>query len=120
MRGDSCTGADAETDLRILGAVSDASNLARRLIAYDPQLARRILAMLVEELGGPPADKDDPDLAPVRGFLFQAESFFAPEVGDPRTSTREWKTDLAHRESARTLARELVELLAQSRGSPSQ
>jgi hypothetical protein len=103
----------------MLGKVSDASNLARRLIAYDPALARRILGMLVEELGGPAPDADELDLGHVRGFLFQAESFFAPEVGDPRTSTREWKTDLAHRESARALARELVELL-QSRGSPSQ
>lgn len=91
--------------------MSDASNLARRLIAYDPLVARRVLAVLVAELGGPSAESDDRDLAHVRHFLFQAESFFAPEVGDPRTSTREWKTDFAHRESVRELARELLELL---------
>jgi hypothetical protein len=100
----------------MLERVSDASNLARRLIAYDPLLARRILGLLVEELGGPIADADE-DLGRARGFLH--ESYFAPEVGDPRTSTREWKTDLAHRETLRALAQELVELL-QSRGSPSQ
>lgn len=92
-------------------SVSDASNLARRLIAYDELLARRILAVLVEELGGPPAETDDGDLSYARGFLFQAERFSAPEVGDPRTTTREWKTEFAHRESVRTLARELLELL---------
>lgn len=91
--------------------MTDASNLARRLIAYDEWLARRILLMLVEELGGPPAEADDGDLSHVHGFLFQAESFFAPEVGDPRTTTREWKAEFAHRESVRTLARELLELL---------
>lgn len=91
--------------------MTDASNLARRLIAYDPLLARRFLAMLVEELGGPRAGADDPDLARARGFLFQADSFFAPEVGDPRTSTREWKAEFAHRETVRALARELVELI---------
>jgi hypothetical protein len=82
--------------------MSDASNLARRLIAYDAQLAGRILEILVSEL--------EPD------------TFAAPEVGDPRTTTREWKSGLAYRESARVLARELAELLsaAQSRGSPSQ
>lgn len=111
MRADSCTEGTIETVLRILATVTDASNLARRLIAYDEWIARRILLTLVEELGGPPADADDGDLSRVRGFLFQADSFVAPEVGDPRTSTREWKAAFAHRESVRTLAQELLELL---------
>lgn len=84
------------------------TSLARRLIAFDPLLARRTLAMLVEELGGPPADGE---LAHVRGFLQHGEKFAAPEVGDPRSSTREWKTDFAHRENMRELALELAVLL---------
>jgi hypothetical protein len=91
--------------------MSQVSNLARRLIAYDRLLAGRILAMLVEELGGPRAAGGEPDVARLRSFLAQTESFVAPEVGDPRTTTREWKADFAHRESIRTLARELAELL---------
>jgi hypothetical protein len=87
--------------------VSQVTSLARRLIAFDPPLARRMLAMLVEELGGPRVD----DLARVRSFLLQVDGFTEPEVGDPRISTREWKTDFAHRENMRELARELVELL---------
>jgi hypothetical protein len=91
--------------------MSQVSNLARRLIAYDSLLAARILAMLVEELGGPPDRGGEPDVTRLRSFLAQTETFVAPEVGDPRTSTREWKADFAHRESMRTLARELAELL---------
>ena len=91
--------------------MTQVTSLARRLIAFDPLLARRMLAMLVEELGGPRAGGDAPDLARVRGFLQQAESFAAPEVGDPRSSTREWKADFAHRENMRELARELSQLL---------
>ena len=91
--------------------MSQVTSLARRLIAFDPLLARRTLAMLVEELGGPRAGADGIDLARVRGFLQQAESFAAPDVGDPRTSTREWKSGFAHRENMRELARELSDLL---------
>ena len=87
--------------------MSQVTSLARRLIAFDQLLARRTLSMLVEELGGPQVD----DLARVRSFLLQADSFTAPDVGDPRTSTREWKDDFAHRENMRELARELVDLL---------
>ena len=90
--------------------MSQVTSLARRLIAFDPLLARRTLAMLVEELGGP-RDAGVQDLARMRGFLLQADSFAAPDVGDPRTSTREWKTDFAHRENMRELALELAELL---------
>ena len=86
------------------------TSLARRLIAFDPLLARRTLAMLVEELGGP-RDAGVQDLARMRGFLLQGDTFVAPDVGDPRTSTREWKTDFAHRENMRELALELAELL---------
>jgi hypothetical protein len=95
--------------------VSQVTSLARRLIAFDPLLARRTLAMLVEELGGSP-DAGAQDLARVRGFLVQPDSFIAPDVGDPRTSTREWKTDFAHRENMRELALELAELLAREDG----
>jgi hypothetical protein len=91
--------------------VSQVTSLARRLIAFDPLLARRTLAMLVEELGGPRSGSDGDHLARVRGFLQHAESFSAPDVGDPRTSTREWKTDFAHRENMRELALELADLL---------
>ena len=91
--------------------MTQVTSLARRLIAFDPLLARRTLAMLVEELGGPRAGPDGIDLARVHGFLQQAESFAAPEVGDPRSSTREWKADFAHRENMRELARELADLL---------
>jgi hypothetical protein len=87
--------------------VSQVTSLARRLIAFDPLLARRMLVTLVEELGGPHVE----DLARVRSFLLQADSFAAPDVGDPRSSTREWKDDFAHRENMRELARELLELL---------
>ena len=45
-------------------------------------------------------------------FCSRATRFVAPDVGDPRTSTREWKTDFAHRENMRELALELTELLA--------
>jgi hypothetical protein len=89
--------------------VSQVTSLARRLVAFDAVLARRTLAMLVEELGGPHAGDD---VARARGFLQHAESFAAPDVGDPRTSTREWKADFAHRENMRELALELAELLA--------
>jgi hypothetical protein len=92
--------------------VSQVTSLARRLIAFDPLLARRTLAMLVEELGGPRAGSDADELAHVRGFLQHAETFAAPDVGDPRSSTREWKADFAHRENMRELALELADLLA--------
>jgi hypothetical protein len=91
--------------------VSQVTSLARRLIAFDPLLARRTLAMLVEELGGPRAGSDGLEVAQLRSFLLHVENFAAPEVGDPRTSTREWKTDFAHRENMRELALELAELL---------
>jgi hypothetical protein len=94
---------------RILGGVSQVTSLARRLIAFDPVLARKTLELLVVELGGPHADGD---LAQVRGFLQHGESFAAPDVGDPRSSTREWKADFAHRENMRELALELTELLS--------
>ena len=94
---------------RILGGVSQVTSLARRLIAFDPLLARRTLEMLVAELGGPrPVDGD---LAHVRGFLQGGETFAAPDIGDPRSSTQEWKADFAHRENMRELALELAELL---------
>ena len=84
------------------------TSLARRLIAFDPVLARRTLEMLVAELGGL---RGDGDLANIRGFLQHGESFAAPDVGDPRSSTQEWKADFAHRENIRELALELAELL---------
>jgi hypothetical protein len=92
--------------------VSQVTSLARRLVAFDGLLARRTLAMLVEELGGPRVGSDGDGVARARGYLQHAESFAAPEVGDPRTSTREWKADFAHRENMRELALELAELLA--------
>jgi hypothetical protein len=94
--------------------VTQVTSLARRLIAFDPLLARRTLELLVEELGGPRL-RPDGDLGRVRGFLQQSESFAAPEVGDPRSSTREWKADFAHRENMRELALELTELLGAAR-----
>ena len=39
------------------------------------------------------------------------ETFAAPDIGDPRSSTQEWKADFAHRENMRELARELSDLL---------
>jgi hypothetical protein len=88
--------------------MSQVSNLARRLIAYDRVLARRILVLLVEDLGGPRAVDGELDIPRMRSFL---DSFAAPEVGDPRKTTQEWKDDFAHRESMRALADELLELL---------
>jgi hypothetical protein len=88
--------------------VSQVTSLARRLIAFDPLVARRTLELLLTELGGP---RPDGDLAHVRGFLQHGENFAAPDVGDPRSSTLEWKADFAHRENMRELALELAELL---------
>ncbi|MGH3103961.1 MAG: hypothetical protein ACRDN6_07695, partial [Gaiellaceae bacterium] len=74
----------------------------------DRPVAARVLTALVEELGGPPAT-DPPDLARIRAFLTQPATDVP--IGDPHTSTRQWKTGFAQQERMRGLAGELAELL---------
>ncbi len=65
------------------------SELARALVAYDREAATVVLGALEAEVGRPPD----------------------AEVGDPATTTREWKTQFAHHERMRALADELSRLL---------
>lgn len=71
--------------------MSQAGNLARRLIDYDRETAAAVRAALEIQL----READAP-----------------PEVGDPSTTTREWKTQFARQERMRALCAELAQLLA--------
>ena len=71
---------------------SPAEELARRLVEYDRALAETILETLRERLG----DRDA----------------VSSEVGDPQTTTAQWKDALREYEAARALAAALAPLLA--------
>ena len=70
---------------------SPAEELARRLVEYDRALAGTVLETLRERLG----DRDALDA----------------DVGDPQTTTAEWKDALREYEAARALAAALAPLL---------
>ena len=84
--------------------MSAASELAGRLVAYDVRLARGLLRWIVAELGGSDAD----DLGEARALLERPDLAWIPEVGDPNTTTAEWKAEFGHRESLRALGVELL------------
>ena len=71
--------------------MSQAGNVARRLVDYDRDTAVAVHVALEAQLA---AGK-------------------VPEVGDPSTTTREWKTQFARQERLRALCEELGTLLAQ-------
>ena len=83
--------------------------LADRLVEYDPRLARRVVALIVERLGGP-ADAGD-DLARLHAFLSRNDA--ATVRDEPAKTTSEWKIDFAHYERLRLLGLLVAEVLSE-------
>ena len=79
---------------------------ADAVVAYDKDVALRLVAFIVEELDGPFLG-DPPDLNRARGFLTSPES----REGGANVSTREWKVGFARRERMRALGLELAKRL---------
>ncbi len=86
-----------------------AHELAEALVEYDEQVAMRVLAHLCADLGGPAA-AGDLDVSRMKAFLAQPHAGL-PEVGDPQTTTAEWKEELGHYEASRSLAAALASVL---------
>ena len=86
-----------------------AHELAAALVDYDEQVAMRVLAHLCADLGGPAAE-GDVDVSRMKAFLSQPHAGL-PEVGDPQTTTAEWKEELGHYEASRSLAAALASAL---------
>ncbi len=93
-----------------LFVMARAAELARELVDYDERIAARVLAGLCADLGGPAAD-GDVDVARMKAFLSQPDPGQLPEVGDPRTTTAEWKEEFGRYEATRALAAALASLL---------
>jgi hypothetical protein len=87
--------------------VSTAREAAAGLVAYDSDVALRVLARIVEELDGPFLG-DPPDVERARGFLGSPES---RDADKGELSTREWKVGFARRERMRALGLELAKKL---------
>ena len=90
--------------------VARAAELARELVDYDEQIAMRVLEQLCADLGGPAADGES-DVARMKAFLAQPDPGQLPEVGDPRTTTAQWKEGFGRYEATRALASALASLL---------
>ena len=90
--------------------VARAAELARELVDYDERIAMRVLEQLCVDLGGP-ATEGDPDLGRMKAFLAQPDPGQLPEVGDPRTTTAQWKEEFGRYEATRALASALASLL---------
>ena len=69
----------------------------------------RVLAHLCADLGGPAAEGDR-DVRKMKAFLSQPDPSL-PEVGDPQTTTAEWKEEFGHYEATRSFAAALASLL---------
>jgi hypothetical protein len=82
-------------------AVGSAKEAASEIAGYDRDVAARVLAWIVSDLGGPA------DPAQALPFLTTPES----RAAGGAQSTREWKADFALRERARALGIELAKLL---------
>lgn len=87
--------------------MSTARDAADALVAYDADVALRLLARIVEELDGPSLG-DPVDLERARGFLSSPD---AHDVDRGTLSTREWKIGFARRERMRALALEVAKRL---------
>ena len=87
--------------------MSSAGDAAGALVAYDPEVARHLLALAVEELGGPQLG-EPADVERARAFLTSRES---RDAQSPEQSTREWKIGFARRERLRALGLELAKRL---------
>ena len=86
--------------------MSSARDAADAVVAYDKDVALRLVAFIVEELEGPFLG-DPPDVQKARGFLTSPER---PDGGGDVT-TREWKVGFARRERMRALGLELAKRL---------
>ena len=84
--------------------------LADRLVEYDPRLARRVVALIVERLGGGAASAGD-DLARLHAFLSRNDA--AAVRDEPAKTTSEWKIDFAHYERLRLLGLLVADLLSE-------
>ena len=89
--------------------MSRAGEVAWALVEYDRRVAAHVLALICANLGGPAADGEF-DLDRMRTFLSVPNGNLA-EVGDPQTTTAEWKAEFAHYEGMRALGAELADLL---------
>ena len=69
----------------------------------------RVLAHLCADLGGPAAE-GDPDVRKMKAFLSHPDASLA-EVGDPQTTTAEWKEEFGHYEATRSFAAALASAL---------
>jgi hypothetical protein len=87
--------------------VSTAAAAAAALVAYDGDVARRLLARVVEELDGPSLG-DPVDVERARAFLSSSD---ARDPSGRDLTTREWKVGFARRERMRSLGVELARLL---------
>ena len=86
-----------------------AAEIADQLVAFDERLARDLLERICEDLGGPAAQEEDPDVDEMRAFLASAESARRGrlsrlgDVDDTPASTGEWKSEFSHVERLRAL-----------------
>jgi hypothetical protein len=87
--------------------VSTARDAAHALVEYDADVAARLLARIVEELGGAFLG-DPPDVERARAFLSSPD---AHDADRGNLSTREWKVGFARRERMRALGLELAKKL---------
>ena len=90
--------------------MSKAGEVAWALVDYDRRVATHVLALICAELGGP-VNEGDLDLNRMKAFLSQPDGRGLAEVGDPQTTTAEWKAEFAHYEGMRALGAELADLL---------
>ncbi|MDQ2984808.1 MAG: hypothetical protein M3R70_12950 [Actinomycetota bacterium] len=91
------------------------SELAERLVQFDRQLAYDVLGLIVERLGGPRSDGDEPDLAASRDYLANVSTgprlAQISDVSEPPQATAHWKTEFRQDNRLRELGLELTELL---------
>jgi hypothetical protein len=87
--------------------VRQLEELAERLVQYDPLFAAAVVQLIVDQLGGPPAD-DGPDLGRAHSFLARPD---AAATGEQPTTTAEWKLEFAQKERLRQLGLLVSELL---------
>ena len=87
--------------------MSSARDAAEAVLAYDREVALRLVTSIVDDLDGPFLG-DPPDLERARAYLTTPE---ARDGDQSHLSTREWKVGFARRERMRALGLERAKKL---------